>query len=236
MNYIWDVIVKAKNEDIDLKNINFKRASIYSPYMELSDEAINFDEIKNEVKINPYYRFSEIFKNLFPPDYNEEEELREVFLDIMIHFLSQIDIHQGLDRVEYYKKFIYREIKNGYFGQTIRKGIDYLDLKERNVLLDNIYKFYNTGDHIYYLKDTIKRIFQGSLSYVNKNNINEILVYLNRAKTKENLKKLEVIEELFLPMNFKMKIYWENHFGIIGIAETMKIGEISIYQRKEATS
>jgi hypothetical protein len=231
MNYIWDLIVKAKNEDIDLKEIEFRLANSYSPYMELSNQEINFSEIESEIEINPYYRFLEIFKSLFLPNYNKYEELRNNILDIMIHFLTEIDIYQGMDKVEYHKKFIYEEIKNGYFGDIVKKGIENLDFKEKNILLRNIYKFYNTGNHIYHLKETIKQIFENSIVYVNNDNINEILIYISQFQTQENLIKLKLIKKLFLPLNFKVKAYWGKHFGIIGVIETMKIGEISVYRK-----
>ena len=50
MNYIWDLLVKAKQEEKQLKKINFNLPTIYSPYMELSSKEINFTEIKEEIE------------------------------------------------------------------------------------------------------------------------------------------------------------------------------------------
>ncbi|OCL25312.1 iron-dependent peroxidase [Orenia metallireducens] len=229
MNYIWDVIVAAQNNGVNLKDIVFKCAEIYSPYMELSNENINFKEIEQEVELNPYYRFFDIFKYLFDQDYEENQELKEVLFDILIHFLAWIDTYQGMDKVEYHKKFIYQELENAYFGQEIKDGLKYFNIEERNILIENIYKFYISGDHLNYLKDSIERIFKNSLLYTNKELSNEVLLYINRSKTKENLQKLKVIQHLFLPINFDIIVYWKDHFGIIGVKETMKIDQIAIY-------
>jgi hypothetical protein len=229
MDYIWDVLITAKNEGLDLKDITFKLAASYSPYMELSDEDINFKGIDSEIEINPYYRFSEIFKDFFNPDYGEYQQLREVLFDIIIHFLGQIDLKQGMDKIEYHKKFIYSELQAGYFGEEVKIGIRHFGLYELNILLRNFYKFYLTGDHIYYLKDTIENIFKGSIVYLNQERISEIIVYINDCSNKENQMKLKVIESLFLPINFKLTAYWEYHFGVIDVEETMEIGKISIY-------
>jgi len=234
MNYIWELIVRAKNENIDLKEISFKLANRYSPYMELSNQDINSKQVEAEAEINPYYRFFDIFKELFMPDYDDYQELRGVFLDIVVHFLTTIDLKQGMYKQEYYKKIIYHEIKGGYFGQVVEEGIDYFTNQEKSLLLDNIYRFYNTGNHIYHLKDTIKKLFKDSIIYVNCYEINEVLIYIGQVKNQTNLMKLKVIKELFLPVNFKITTYWEKHFGIIGVVETMTIGEISIYEKEEA--
>ena len=229
MDYIWDIIIKAKNEGMNLGDIKFKLASSYSPYMELSNIDLNFEAVENEVEINPYYRFFEIFKNLFLPDEDQYQELRETLLDIIIHFLGQTDLKQGMDRVEHHKSFIYREIKNGCFGENIKNGINLFSIEEKNILLQNIYQFYLTGNHIYYLKDTMKKIFKGSIIYLNQEFTNEILLYIKQSQTRENEKKLQVIKELFLPVNFDILVYWEYHFGILGVNRTMRIDKISIY-------
>ena len=64
MNYIWDIIIKARQLGIDETKIKFIAAKSYSPYMELSNENINFKDIEQEVELNPYYRFLK-FLNTF---------------------------------------------------------------------------------------------------------------------------------------------------------------------------
>lgn len=34
---------------------------------------------------------------------------------------------------------------------------------------------------------------------------------------------------MFLPVNYRIDLYFANHFGIIGINETMSIGQIQLY-------
>ena len=229
MDYIWDIIIKAKNNDFKLEDIKFKFASSYSPYMELSNQNINFKDIEKEVEINPYYRFFDIFENLFDPNYNEYQELREVLLDILIHFLGKIDLRQGMDKIEMQKNFIYRDIKRGCFGEQVKKAMDLFSIEEKNIIIHNIYKFYNTGNHIFYLKDTIKKIFKGAILYINQEFTNETMLYIKQPQTKQNEEKLNAIENIFLPINFDILVYWEYHFGILGVERTMRIDEISIY-------
>lgn len=233
MNYIWDLIIKAKQEEQPLQNLTFKLPEIYSSYLELSTEMLNFDEIEAEIEVNPYYRFFAIFKDLFNPNYFENEELRKVLLDILIHFLGQIDLYQGMNKIEYHKLFIYRELLQGCFGRKVRKGIRKFSRCERNKVVNNIYNFYHTGDQIYYFKKTIKQIFKNSIVYVNKearrDNKNEILLYLAAVPNTDNQQKLEVIETLFLPIDFVTITYWQYHFGIVGVEETMNIGATALY-------
>ncbi|MGM0368833.1 MAG: iron-dependent peroxidase [Bacillota bacterium] len=233
MNYIWELIIKAKNENTPIHELTFKLPAVYSSYMELSSEMLNYDGVKPEVEVNPYYRFFSIFKDLFDPNYIKAEELRIVLLDILLHFLAQIDLYQGMDRTEYYKLFIYREISSGSFGREVKKGIRKFSKVEKNMLLDNIYKFYNTGNQIFYLKKSIQQIFKNSVVYINREgareNSNEILLYIGAVPKQDNKQKLEVIETLFLPINFTTITYWQYHFGIVGLEETMNIGATALY-------
>ncbi|MFO7820363.1 MAG: hypothetical protein R6V17_09035 [Halanaerobacter sp.] len=233
MNYIWDLLVKAKQEEVPLEELSFKLPEIYSSYLELSPEMLNFEELEREIEVNPYYRFFSIFKDLFNPNYPHNQELREVLLDILLHFLGEIDLYQGMNKIEYHKLFIYRELLQGCFGPVVKRGITKFSRQEKNSLINNIYKFYQTGNQIFYFKKSIEKIFKSSIVYVNReesrDNKNEILLYLGALANKKNRQKLEVIESLFLPINFITITYWEYHFGIVGVDETMNIGASALY-------
>ena len=94
MNYVWDVIILARQLGVEIKKINFVEAKSYSPYMELSYKDINSTIIEGDIEVNPYYRFYEIFKDLFNINNSEEVELRETLFDILMHFLSRIDTYE----------------------------------------------------------------------------------------------------------------------------------------------
>ena len=57
----------------------------------------------------------------------------------------------------------------------------------------------------------------------------QIVLYINEEKTKENKKKERLIEELFLPLGLNSRVFYKRHFGLMGVEETMKIGEMVIY-------
>ena len=37
------------------------------------------------------------------------------------------------------------------------------------------------------------------------------------------------MENLFLPLGVKVKYYWKNHFGVINVEKTLKLGEVSVF-------
>jgi hypothetical protein len=229
MNYIWDLVIKANRAGTPMEKLTFAPAKSYSPYMELSNENINFKQVDSEIEINPYYRFYEIFKDLFNINNEADLELRKVLFDITIRFLTELDLRQGMNKTEYYLRFIRRDLGSGCFGPKIRDGFGLLDEFEQNVVTENVYRLLITGEMLPLLRETIRLIFINSTIYANYEAANELLFFIAAERTELNLLKLELIKELFLPLKFVTITYWKDHFGVIGMDETMRVDQIALY-------
>ncbi|MGR6545095.1 iron-dependent peroxidase [Paenibacillus tundrae] len=229
MNYIWDVMLNAQLKGIDSSNINFIPAENYSPYMELSLEDLNVREIEQTIEVNPYYRFYSIFKNLFLPDDKEVYELRENLFDILVHFLGLIDLHQGMNKREYYIRFFKRDLSEGVYGSKIASIFNDLTREEQDKISEGLLMVYETGELIHFLKQTMSKVFKKSIIYANCEEKNELLIYMGQEKTAHANSKVELIMALFLPLHFTIEIYWDYHFGILEEENTMKIEGIALY-------
>ncbi|TYQ16929.1 UNVERIFIED_CONTAM: hypothetical protein Cloal_3510 [Acetivibrio alkalicellulosi] len=229
MNYAWDMIIIARQLGIDLKKINFVVAKSYSPYMELSNTEINSQDIEGDVEVNPYYRFYEIFKNMFNVNDTENMEFKKYLFDVTMHFLTKIDTFEGMNKKEYYKRFILTDIDNEMFGGKLKEKLKLFSVNEQDVLAHNIIRLYITGEMLYLFKDTIRKIFKNSIVYVNYEAKDELLFYISHKKTTINEAKIELIKEVFLPIKFRTEIYWNQHFGIIDVEETMEIDNLALY-------
>jgi len=231
MNYIWELLIKAEKQGITKKDVYFTHAQNYSPYMELSPLIINTKRIETEepIEINPYYRYFEIFKELFHPDSEISEDIKDYLLDVVVHFLGKIDRMQGMNKREYFIRFLAREIEKDVFGQQMGNTFSMFDQAEQEVILFNILRLYRTGEMLYLLKDTLKRLFKNCVMYSKSEERDEILLYIGQPKTSVAEEKLQFVQTLFLPIGFHLEIYWENHFGIIDTEETMQIDQIALY-------
>ncbi|KUF34079.1 MULTISPECIES: hypothetical protein [Lysinibacillus] len=229
MNYIWDLLIQAEEEGFLTKDIYFHLAKIYSPYMELSPQLLNSQAIEQHVEVNPYYRYFDIFKDLFHPDHTTDEAFRDALLDITLHFLAEIDRMQGLNKKEYYIRFMLRDIEANVFGKLVRDKIKSFSKKEQEIIALNMLRLYQTGEALYLIKDTLKNIFRNCFIYVKSEENDELLLYIHQKKTIENINKVQLIQEIFLPIGFQMEVYWQYHFGIIDVEETMKLDRIALY-------
>ncbi|WP_129599946.1 hypothetical protein [Anaerophilus nitritogenes] len=231
MNYIWDILLKADCQNTNREKIVFKCAKVYSPYMEIALEDLNKTEIDETliVEVNPYYRFFSIFKNFFDVNFKESIELREVLFDIIMHYLGNIDLKQGLSKQEYYKKYILQDILDNIFSENIKEHIKYLNKREQDILLSSLIRIYTTGVSLELFKSVVNQIFEKSIVYINQDHKKEILIYIGQVKTKELENKIQTIIDLFLHIEFKVFIYWQYHFGILGMDHTMKMENMVLY-------
>ncbi|SNS15242.1 hypothetical protein SAMN05446037_100511 [Anaerovirgula multivorans] len=231
MNYIWDILLRADKQNIDRESIRFKCAKSYSPYMEVSFEDINAAEIDETliVEINPYYRFFSIFKNIFDINLKENLQFREVLFDIILHHLGELDLKQGLTRKEYYKKFILRDILDNIFAEKIKNNILIFNKDELDIVLNSLISLYETGTSIELFKSVVKKIFPKSVVYSNQDDKKEILIYIDQPESPQLNCKIDALVELFLHIEYEVNIYWQYHFGILDIDETMKIEKMVLY-------
>jgi hypothetical protein len=208
MNYARDIIISLRQNGREEKELKFVVAKSYSPYMELSDAYINFDKVEEEIEVNPYYRYYEVFKDLFNVNNEEDVELRETFFDIVMHFIANGDAMSGMTKQEYYLRFVIDDISKGILGDRIKEKFEVFNYNEKIIIAENV------------VKTTI---------YANYETSDELLFYMPYVRTEINEAKMDFIKEFFLPIRFRTEIYWEEHFGVIEEDETMKIDSIAIY-------
>lgn len=222
MNYLWEIMLQAKEQGIEKEKIHFTAAQRYSPYMELSEEFLNLTRLEEpyEVEINPYYRFNPIFQYMFLPDLEDYPSLRNGLFQLLIQELAENDLKMGMTREEYYKKLLGRAIEDESFA--LFRG------EEREILLQGMLTLYREGESIALFRQVICALISDCIVYNSNREPYEILVYIGKKKSESLKKKVAFITHQFLNIRYHIDIYYEYHFGIIGIEETMCIGEIAI--------
>ena len=231
MRELWEVVLEAKKEKIPLKNLRFVHEEKGSAYMELSLPFINQDELQGEttIGVNTYCRFYSIFKHMYQPDQKEFPYLRNSLTNLIIHMLAENDARRGMTKEEYYKKLLIRDIQSGVFGNEAINVFVHMEQEEQNKLMSGWLRSYRTGSSLAIFIDMIHSLIDNSIVYHNNDFPEELLVYTSSRKNDELEQRLKFLIELFLDIQYHIEIYYEYHFGIIGIEDTMQIDEIAIY-------
>ncbi len=231
MNYLWEILIQAKKQGIEEKRIRFLPARSYSPYMELSETFLNTTELEEpyEVQINPCYRFQDIFGRMFHPDRQEYMGMKESLFQLIMHQLGENDIRAGMTREEYYKKLLARMYEEKEQGEVMTSAFSNFRDKEREILLEGILTLYREGESLKLFEYIMKALIPVSIVYENNDRPLEILIFIGKKRTENLVQKVGFLTEHFLGIKYHAEIYYEYHFGIIGMEETMSVGEIAIY-------
>ena len=228
MNYIWEALLKADKENINRRNIKFKKPEVCSPYMEMSLEDINLSLLPegHSIEVNVYYRFYEIFKELCDINFTDNKELKDTLLDIVLHYLGELDLKEGICKEEFQKRFLLKDICRGVYGDALKENIKNFNSDDLNVFLSGLITLYKTGTCLQLFNKVLRKIFKKSVIYGSQDKPKDIYIYLDEIKDKQWEGQLEAILETFLPINMNSFIFWDKHFGIIGIDKSMKLDEI----------
>lgn len=230
MNYLWEIMLQAKEQGIEAEKIHFKAARKYSPYMELSEEFLNVTQIEEPytVEINPYYRFQQIFKDMFHPDTSDYPSLRKGLFQLLIQMLSENDLKMGMTREEYYKKLLKEAVEEGIYGKEAAEEFAFFEKKEQEILLQGMLILYRAGESIALFRQVMCALIDNCIVYKSNDDPREILLYIGKKESESLKKKVSFMINQFAGIEYHIDIYYEYHFGIIGIEETMEIGEIAI--------
>ena len=166
---------------------------------------------------------------MYQPDQKEFPYLRNSLTNLIIHMLAENDARRGMTKEEYYKKLLIRDIQSGVFGNEAINVFVHMEQEEQNKLMSGWLRSYRTGSSLAIFIDMIHSLIDNSIVYHNNDFPEELLVYTSSRKNDELEQRLKFLIELFLDIQYHIEIYYEYHFGIIGIEDTMQIDEIALY-------
>ena len=230
MNCVWEVVLKAKKSGYGLEELRFINSQSPSPYTESSFDFLNSDTVENsEIEINPLYRFAMQLGEIFLPDVVGYENVRAMFLDVMLHYVAIWDLRSGGDKKELRAMYILNEIQEGRFLKSIRETLLDLELNKAKRIIFCLLDLYKCKDYITIFRKALKELYPKANLYIHSENLRKLILFTGVDKTKKDMERIEMLKELFLPISYETDIFWKYHFGIVGVKESMKIGKMALY-------
>ena len=230
MNCVWEVVLKAKKSGYGLEELRFINSQSPSPYTESSFDFLNSDTVENrEIEINPLYRFAMQLGEIFLPDVVGYENVRAMFLDVMLHYVAIWDLRSGGDKKELRAMYILKEIQEGRFLKSIRETLLDLEFNKAKRIIFCLLDLYKCKDYITIFRKALKELYPKANLYIHSENLRKLILFTGVDKTKKDMERIEMLKELFLPISYETDIFWKYHFGIVGVKESMKIGKMALY-------
>lgn len=235
MNFIWDIALQAERDDIPLVELFFRPSEDPSPYYEQSLPYLNQRHIENPVvEINPLMRFSEIFQYLLHPDvfFFLEEESQQFILyafDTIVHILTEVDLCHGMTRREFYVRRVRRELRDGVFGKAAADACRLLAKEEQLAVADELLNVMQIGSSVRSFCRMMGQLFPGCFVYQVKKHPQILYVYLDKKREVSTEKRWNLVRDTFLPLDIEARVFWDVHFGILGVDITMQADRIAIF-------
>lgn len=230
MNYAWEAVLQAEKHGRDRDNLRFIEASDPNPYIEVSVIDLNQESPEEDkVEINPLYRLGDILGQLFNCNIKGYAQLRGIFFDICMHQIVRLDLREGLSKEDFYHNLIIHDIEDGMYGQIARYRFSLFSKVEKKHIARFYLQLLKTGNYLEEFRNVMLRIYPQVFIYENNETVYELLVYLGMKESKEERERTAFLREMFLPLQETVHWFYEHHFGIIGVDETMLVDEMVIF-------
>lgn len=226
MNYIWDILLRARDQGFSDSDIFFCQAKDCSPWYEQSFTFLNETQITEpRIEINTLCRFSHIFQELLHEQ--PRTELRQYLLDIAVHILADRELLSGLNSQDFYVQKLMLELRNGTLGEGLARMCNVFNYDEQRTLASLLLLQYQIGSALSIFQKAVTQFYPDCLVYQVKNEPEEVLLYLGLPSSEEP--RIHALQELFLPVRYQLRVFWEHHFGVIDVDATMHTDNIEIY-------
>lgn len=203
---------------------------IDSPYME------TWDNSKKNVGVNIDIRLDELFfpKNLLENidktgdlfiSYESDLRYKDIF-NILCHFVVKLDRNMGITYKNLTDLNVYKNIEDGFYGENARNKFKELTEKDKIKICRCIGKYVNSEEREIQIDSAIKYFFdEVNLFYEQSTKIIHVCIFEEGNKYNQNV--FSCICYFLQDIKIDMRVYWlKEHFGIIGIDETMGVDNI----------
>lgn len=230
MNYLWEVALKADSIKVPREEVRYKPALSCSPYIEAAFENLNEEKPGNSiVEANPLFRFTSIFARMLDINVTHYQQMRELFFDVVMQYMIQIDLREGLSKGEYYLRFFIKDLLTNTYGRDCADALlNFTHIELRKLLVCMRILFCN-GSSVALFRRSMRAVYPSSLVYSNNEVYRELLIYIGKQETAQEQKKIRFLLNVFLPINYRTHLFWEHHFGIIDVDVTMELDEMVLF-------
>lgn len=229
MNYVWKVLLAARETEIGEAGLHFYPEQEPSPYVEVSFAEMNRTELEDtEVGVNPLYRFSDIFSEMFAPDIQSFKKVRRLFLDVFMHYMARSDLLSGMHKQEYYLWFLREDLLGKVYGERAAEAFSLFDKMEQRRVATALLSLYRSGHGKAMFRELMTALYDNAIVYEGRDRVEVLYLYVGRRETEQERKKVGFLTDTFLTVNEEVKVFYDSHFGVMDLDETMVLDRIML--------
>ena len=230
LNFLWDIVLRAKQQGTSEMDLFFCQAKEYSPFYEQSFSCLNENRIRsNEIELNLLYRFADMFQEILAEDVEDISQFQRYFIDAALHLILHTDLYHGLTKRDVYIYRLLEELEDGTFWRRAEKEFAIIPNEKRSRIATLVFNQIQTGSSLMTFRRALLVLFPDAVLYQIRTERKKLLLYLSENKTENGERMLLFIQDMFLPISYDLRVFWKYHFGIVGVDEAMRIDEIALY-------
>lgn len=229
MNYVWEVLLAAEKTEIGEKGLRFYTEKDPSPYVEVSFAEINTAVLeKAEVGVNPLYRFSNVFAEMFSPDIRAYEKARNLFLDVFLHYIARTDLLSGMHRQEYYLCFLREALLRKVYGERAAEAFVLFDKEKQRQITAALLSLYRSAHGKTIFRGLVTALYENVIVYEGRDRAEALYLYVGKRETEEERKRVGFLIDTFLPVSEEVNVFYDSHFGVMDLEETLVMDRIML--------
>lgn len=235
MNFMWDIALRAYEQGKKEEDLFFVQAEEFSPFFEQSFPCINERNVETDVvELNLLYRFADIFQEILAPEgmglgEGEYALFCRYFVDAVLHTVLYTDLRHGLTRREICIHKILEELGDGTFWKGTAADFGMIGRAKQGRFAALVLRQMETGSSLQIFRKGVRILYPDALLYQIKKEPKKLLLYIRHPETEKRRRQLCFVQDMFLPVGFGLRVFWQYHFGIIGAEGTMKLDEMALY-------
>ena len=226
MNFIWDILIRAKECGVDEHTLFFAQGKACSPWYEQSFTCLNETEIMDGIiEINSLYRFADIFQDLIHGI--GDSPYGAYLFDVAIHILADRETLTGLSICDFYVQRLIFDLQRGAFGQTTAEAFHSTSIKDKRKFASLVLTQYKVGSSLLLFRQVITIFYPEAILYQVRLQPEILLLYLGSSSAER--RQVTILQELFVPIQYQLRTFGTHHFGVLGVDATLFTDTIEIY-------
>lgn len=219
IDYIWEFAFQEKQ-------VHFKQAKLFSPYFEISEIA---EEGTNEITVfyNSLCRYAKVFGTLLEAE-GDYESWKNLLVDIGTHILIEQELLNSRSVKEMNIRRIMKQLEDGTYGADIKMQYSLLGRMQKYRLACFMVEQLQCGEAVTMYAKALIGLWETGVVYKSTDMQRCLLVYAGEKKSREKENILKLVEEIFLPIGYEVRVFWDTHFGIVGIPRSLKYDQIEL--------
>lgn len=165
---------------------------------------------------------------MFSPDLHAYEKARSLFLDVFMHCMAQSDLRSGMHRQEYYFRFLREDLLGGVYGRQAAEAFSLFGIREQKRIVAALFSLYRSGHGKAIFMKLMTELYENSFVYEGRDRAETLYLYVGKGETEEERKRVGFLTDTFLPVNEDVKVFYDSHFGVIDLDETMIMDRIML--------